>query len=256
AISFSNNKFILTTDADCEVPEKWLQEFDEFLQKNSVKMLAGPVKIAFPKKGFLKLFQELDFLSLQAASIGSFGIEKAFLCNGANLCYEKESFLKLNGFEGNEHFAGGDDIFLLEKFETAGMKTAFLKSKSAVVSTSAQLTIKSLFSQRIRWAGKTSAVDGIGKWVGLIVFLMNFSLILGLFLVLFGILQTEVFFIFFLLKFNVDFILIYRSAIFFEKENIMKNYFWCSFLYPFFCTAVVFLSLIPGFYWKGRHFSK
>lgn len=262
AILISKNQFIVTTDADCEVPEKWLNQFNEFLQKNPVKMIAGPVKAtsSSPKAGgknsFLKIFQELDFLSLQSATMGGFGIGKAFLCNGANLCYEKESFLNVNGFEGNENFAGGDDVFLLQKFKNARLKTAFLKSKRAVVSTSAQKNIRTLFSQRIRWAGKTSAVGGIGKWVGIIVFLMNFGLVIGSLFALFGSFPQKFLLFFFVLKFNVDFIFIYKSAEFFGMEKSMKNYIWCSFLYPFFSSAVVFLSFFSGFQWKGRHFRK
>jgi hypothetical protein len=38
------------------------------------------------------------------------------LCNGANLAYKKTVFTELNGFQGNENIASGDDIFLFEKF--------------------------------------------------------------------------------------------------------------------------------------------
>jgi hypothetical protein len=33
-------------------------------------------------------FQQLDLASLQGATIGSFGIGKGFMCNGANLAYK------------------------------------------------------------------------------------------------------------------------------------------------------------------------
>ena len=63
-------------------------------------------------------------------------------------------------------------------------------------------------------------------------------------------------FLMFLFKFNLDFILIYKGAIFFEGEKQMKNYFWCSFLYPFFVSAVGIVSLFSGFSWKGRQFRR
>jgi hypothetical protein len=60
-------------------------------------------------------FQQLDLTSLQGATIGSFGLNKAFMCNGANFAYTKSLFEKLNGFDGNNKIASGDDVFLLQK---------------------------------------------------------------------------------------------------------------------------------------------
>ena len=68
-----------------------------------------------PKKDFLSAFQNLDFLSLQGATIGSFGINQPFMCNGANFAYSKQFFKELNGFQGNETIASGDDVFLLQR---------------------------------------------------------------------------------------------------------------------------------------------
>ena len=111
------------------------------------------------KRAFLKGFQQLDFFSLQAATIGGFGAKIPFLCNGANLCYEKAAFRRVKGFTGNHKIASGDDIFLLEKFDKEGLKTAFLKGKAAIVSTLPQASVGELVDQRIRWAGKTSATQ-------------------------------------------------------------------------------------------------
>ena len=109
-------------------------------------------------------------------TIGGFGIKKPFMCNGANLCYSKEIFHELNGFEGNNHLASGDDIFLLEKmFKHFPKKTKYLKSDKALIITSAEPTLKKLFQQRIRWASKsTSYSNRFTKIVGLIVLLTIF----------------------------------------------------------------------------------
>ena len=88
----------------------------EFSKVNNSVMMVGPVSYNILKHSFLENFQLLDFLSLQAATLGGFGIKKPFLCNGANLAYKKTVFTKLNGFQGNENIASGDDIFLFEKF--------------------------------------------------------------------------------------------------------------------------------------------
>ena len=260
AIQNSGYEYILTTDADCKVPENWLLQFGSYIEKTGAKMVAGPVAIDAGKKGktdFLKIFQEIDFLSLQGATIGGFGVDIPFLCNGANLCYEKESFRKVNGFFGNDTIASGDDIFLLEKFQKAGFKTEFLKSKEAIVTTAPQQGLHSLTSQRIRWAAKTSIYNNsFSKAVGIVVFLMNLLLLVGFIAVVSGVFPQKTFLMFFLVKFNVDFLLIYKTSIFFRREKLMKNYFWCSFLYPVFSSYVGVLSLFKGYSWKGREFKK
>src|SRR5690606_21151314 len=99
---------------DCVVPENWLLTFDNYIQKHEVAMLAGAASYEC-KNSFLHHFQQLDLLSLQGATIGSFGIKKAFMCNGANFAYKKSLFEKINGFEENNTIASGDDVFLLQK---------------------------------------------------------------------------------------------------------------------------------------------
>ena len=162
AIRAAAHDFILTTDADCNLPENWLQELSTRIDQTAATVVAGPVRIArteVSKRGFLdnllESFQELDFFSLQAETVGGFGVNIPFMCNGANFCYKKTAFWKVNGFEGNSDIASGDDIFLLGKFKKAGFKTSFLKSAGAMVTTPPQPNLPALLSQRIRWAAKT-----------------------------------------------------------------------------------------------------
>ena len=96
--------WVITTDADCIVHENWLLTFDNYIQENNISMLAGAVTYEC-ENSFLHHFQQLDLTSLQGATIGSFGIKKAFMCNGANFAYKKSLFEKLNGFEGNDKIA-------------------------------------------------------------------------------------------------------------------------------------------------------
>lgn len=259
-ISAAKNDFIVTTDADCLLPQKWLQEFNSRLMATGAKFLAGPVMISRKegsKSSFLELFQEIDFLSLQLATMGGFGVKQPFMCNGANLCFEKASFLELNGYDGNDYISSGDDIFLLEKFRKRGFKIGFLKRKEATILTKAQQNLKALLQQRIRWAAKTGATKGFfGKFVGLLVLLMNLSLVLAFFAAVFKLFPPGIFLFLFLLKFNIDFILIYSCADFFGNERVLKNYFWCSIVYPFFSSYVAMRALFGGYSWKGRHFKK
>ncbi len=191
-ISLALHPWIVTTDADCIVPKNWLISFDNLIRQQASKMIVAPVGYE-AQTGFLHKFQALDFLSLQGTTMGIFGLKKnkfnqPFLCNGANLCYKKESFIQVNGYYGNEHIASGDDVFLLEKMIAKfPQEVQFIKTKDAIVLTGSKNTLRELLQQRVRWASKTVAFDHpFGKLVGVLVFLANFSLLLGMFLAIIG----------------------------------------------------------------------
>ena len=114
AISEIKNEWIITTDADCRVQQNWLLAFDNCIQHSSFQMVASAVSV-IKTKGFLNYFQFVDLLSLQGTTIGSFGIDEPFMCNGANFAYKKSFFNELKGFAGNDNLASGDDVFLLQK---------------------------------------------------------------------------------------------------------------------------------------------
>ncbi|MGI9533279.1 glycosyltransferase family 2 protein [Lutimonas sp.] len=259
-IHAAQHEWIITTDADCTVPKNWLLAFDKAIEKQDPNLLVAPVtyKVA---KGFLHKFQSLDFISLQGITMGMFGLSnhkniEPFLCNGANLCYRKKSFLDVNGFSGNKDLASGDDVFLLEKMQTQfPEKVHFLKAVDAIVYTSPKHTFNELIQQRVRWASKTSAYKHpFSKLVGLLVFLTNLSLITGFVLGLRGNISWLHFGFIFLLKFNVDFILLYKTSDFFEQKELMQSYFMSSLLYPFFTVLVVLLSFKNNFTWKERRY--
>ncbi len=220
-------------------------------------MIVAPVSY-YNNKSILQSFQALDILSLQSTTIGSFGLKKPFLCNGANLIYQKELFLSLNGFEGNTNIASGDDLFLMDKALSKFPKGLYyLKSRNVLVMTRPQLDFKSLLHQRIRWAGKMSAYNNsFGKIVGSIVLLMNSVLIIALCLALIDHLKWSIFSSLFMIKFIVDFILIRKSAVLFKQQSYLNGYALSSILYPFFSVLVVILTVFLNYKWKGRSFKK
>lgn len=257
AIDVAQNEWIITTDADCQLPEFWLNSFDEFIQKSHTKCIVAPVTY-LNKANFLNKFQLLDILSLQGATMGGFGIHKPFLCNGANFGYQKTVFQSLNGFEGNDTIASGDDIFLLEKIEKSYPKEShYLKCENAIVTTKPQDSWQALCSQRIRWAAKTSAYNnGFGKLTGFVVLLMNGFLILTGILYITLMLDTKVLLCVWTLKFSVDFLLIYKTASFFNQRTVLASYLVAFILYPFFSVYIAISSLFTGYTWKNRTFKK
>jgi cellulose synthase/poly-beta-1,6-N-acetylglucosamine synthase-like glycosyltransferase len=256
AIQYVKTDWVITTDADCIVPQNWLLTFDNYVQENSVSMLSGPVTYTCGNS-FLDHFQQLDLTSLQGATIGSFGVNRGFMCNGANFAYKKSLFESLNGFEGNDKIASGDDVFLLQKaFEKFPQEVHYLKAEEAIVITKPTENWKALFYQRVRWAAKTSSYRStFGRFLGLIVFLGNLSFVIGFFLLLFGIFLYPIFVLFTFCKFLIDFVLLYNANQFLAQNRI-KSLLLSSLFYPFFSSTVALYSLFGSYEWKDRQFRK
>jgi len=259
AIEKAQFDWIITTDADCLLPELWLSNFSAFALEYNPKMIVGPVMYTVKNFSFLEHFQILDFLSLQGATVGSFGVNKPFLCNGANLAYEKETFIEVDGFQGNDSMASGDDIFLFEKFHKRYPdRINFLKSKSSIVYTHAVKTWKGLIQQRMRWAAKSSSYNlQFGKLVGFTVLLMNLAVIISLIMIFVSKDNSYYFLIIFLFKIGVDATLIHKTSQFYRGKNEkIKDFVFGSLLYPFFSSYIVLKTLTGKYTWKGREFRK
>lgn len=257
AIKKATNNWIITTDADCKLPKYWLDSFDEYIQKTNAICIAAPVNYE-SQNSLLSQFQVLDILSLQGATIGGFGIGQPFMCNGANFAYKKSVFFSISGFNGNTDIASGDDIFLLEKVnKTYPKHLHYLKCKQAIVTTQPQSTWQDLLEQRIRWAAKTTAYNNwYGKLTGFVVLLMNLLLVTALALLLAGFVNFRVMLCLAFIKFNIDLLLIFKSALFSNQEKILKSYLSSFIIYPFFSIYAGCLSLFLGYKWKGRYFKK
>lgn len=254
AMQVVKNDWIITTDADCVVKENWLTAFDNYIQLQDVSMIAGAVTYDC-ENSFLHYFQQLDLASLQGATIGSFGLKKGFMCNGANFAYTKFFFQELNGFDGNDTIASGDDVFLLQKaMARFPEKVHYLKSQNIIVTTKPLSDWNSLFYQRVRWASKTSSYQSsFGKGLGLIVLGGNLVWVLGVGFWALGFIPLPNIVLLSLSKFVVDAVLIYKANHFLTKTSV-RYLILGSLLYPFFSVSVALYSLVGKYEWKGRRF--
>ena len=256
AIPIVKNEWIITTDADCTMNKNWLLILDNFIQKNTVEMVVGAV-VYKTKNNWFHHFQQLDLLSLQATTIGSFGIGKPFMCNGANFAYTKKFFNELGGFGGINDKASGDDVFLLQKaVQNNPDKIAYLKNPGFIVKTKPENNLFKLFMQRVRWASKTTSYKNTyAKLLAVAVLLMNLSLVIGFALWTFDNFNWQILLGVFFVKYSIDSILLYQSNGYLRKGKFLLP-FASSLLYPIFSSLVGIYSLFGSFKWKGRTFSK
>ena len=256
AIPIIKHEWIVTTDADCVVNENWLLTLDNFIQKNNSEMVVGAV-IYKSKNNWFHHFQQLDLMSLQGTTIGSFGIEKPFMCNGANFAYTKKIFQQISGFNGINNKASGDDVLLLQKaLKTHSDKVSYLKNTDSIVTTKPENDLYKLFMQRVRWASKTSSYNDVySKLLAVVVLAMNVALVAGFGLWIANFLNWKTLLIVFSIKYLVDYILLIKSNNYLQKGNFFLPL-ASSLVYPVFCSLVGIYSLFGSFSWKGRNFKK
>lgn len=253
AIAQSKYEWIVTTDADCIVPQNWLSLFDAYIQKKNRVFVAAPVMFSC-SNSFLNIFQCLDFISLQGITAASVYASAHSMCNGANLAYKKSAFYEVNGFKNADHIASGDDMLLMHKMKIKyPEKIGYLFSDKAIVATAPMPDWKSFLNQRIRWASKaTSYKDNKVFLVLLLVYFLNLSLFI-LFIVCFF---APKFFVAWLLlmisKVLFELPFMYKAAKFFSLQKLML---WFVIMQPFHVLYTVisgWLGKFGTYKWKGR----
>ena len=179
AIKSSNSKLIITTDADCIVPQNWLNEIAVFYNIDEPKMIIAPVVLSY-KNNIFEKFQALEFYSLIGTTASTAFLNAPIMCNGANLIYERSVFNELGGFDNNKNIFSGDDVFFMFKLnEHYPNSIKFLNSINATVKTNACDNISDFINQRIRWASKTKYYNNFNIfYTGFIVLFINIILLL------------------------------------------------------------------------------
>ena len=243
-IAQSHGELIVTTDADCVAGQGWLIAINDFYQQTSAKCFAAPVRIE-PGKTFLSIFQSIDFLVLQGITAGAVHGKIHMMCNGANFIYEKNAFYEVNGFVGIDKIPSGDDMLLMHKiYEKNPTKVHYLKSKDAIITTSAAESWKAFFMQRIRWASKSGHYqDKKIMYILAAVYLYNVFFLLSLVMVLVLEKGLVLWFAFLLLKILLEFPFVQVVARFFGLQKLL----W---YFPFMQPMHILYTIIAG--WLGK----
>ncbi len=253
AIGKSSGDWIITTDADCIVPVKWLINLDNFIQDKKPVLIAGPVK--FINTGsFVSIFQCLDFLGLQGITAASVSSGMHSMCNGANLAYAKEAFYAVNGFKGIDNVASGDDMLLMHKIgKNFPGRIEYIFSKENIVSTDPMPDWKSLINQRIRWASKSENYDDKSiLWVLVIVYLYNVMLTVLPVLGLWNIFFLHAVIVLVLFKIIAELLLLFPVAAFYNEKKMLG---WFPIMQPLhivYSVTVGWLGKFGSYQWKGR----
>ncbi|WNJ20151.1 glycosyltransferase [Pontibacter sp. G13] len=252
-ISFANGEIILQTDADCVMGPSWVRSMVAYFGANTA-FVAGPVQLTYEYRMF-EILQALELIGLTAIAGGSMAAGKPNMCNGANLGYRKSVFKEVNGFEGIDHVASGDDELLLQKIHRLGKyEIRYARHRKAIVRTGALDSWEGLKRQRIRWVSKARHyVDRKVNRIQMLSYLGFWSFPIG-FLLGFWWPQAWVWTAgIALVKGLADYALMYQSAKFFHKLHLLRHFALLQLVYvPYVIWIGIAGNFSKSYYWKGR----
>jgi glycosyltransferase involved in cell wall biosynthesis len=252
-IEHATGELIITTDADCIVPNNWLQCIDGFYKKTNAALIVMPVQF-LQAPTMLSIFQSLDFITLQGITGASVFKNMHSMCNGANLAYTKKVFNQVQGFKGIDTIASGDDMLLMHKiFALYPHKIKYLKTPEVIVKTPPAATITDFFNQRIRWASKADNYDDKRIFAVLIlVYALNVWLVLLGFASFFNVEVLQLFGVILLLKTIVELIFLVPVAHFFSSKKLLWYFPLAQPFHIVYTVIAGWLGKFGSYSWKGR----
>lgn len=254
AMNNANGEWIITTDADCRMDKQWISTIMQCAGDVRLQMVLAPVIFGREKSIFGQL-QELEFMSLMAASAGAANIGLPIMCNGANLAYRKNAFKEINSYAEDRKFASGDDMFLMMKIrKTFGSPAIrFVQSPSAIVTTPAATTLSAFVNQRIRWVSKSRGYRDSGVLItSALVYAFSLFTLISLLAWAFGYIGPIVAVTFLSVKLLVDFPLMAAYSRFANRSHLLLWYVPMQFIYLVYITLIGTFGNVFHYHWKGR----
>ena len=252
-VKMAKGSLIVTTDADCIVSTKWLSGIATCYEKYDPYFIAAPVSF-YRENNLFKIFQSLDFLTMQGITGGAVYKKFQCLCNGANLAYKKEIFYEVGGFKGIDQIASGDDMLLMHKiFSVYPDKVMFLKNKEVIVQTKPMESISGFLNQRVRWASKADKYkDKKITWVLILVYLFNVFLFITSIYTIFNPFYLTYCLLMWIIKILVEIIFIYPVSEFFNRKKLLFYFIPLQPFHVFYIIVSGWLGKFGNYIWKGR----
>lgn len=246
------NELIITTDADCRLGVNWLKTIAAFYLQHKPSMLVGPVLYDIGK-GIFKKLQALEFMSLVGSTAGAIGIKKPIMANGANLAFEKKTYLEHVDRVINSS-TSGDDVFLLHAIKKENNnEIRYIKSVEAAVYTEPAKNLADFINQRGRWVSKSKYYDDRDTiLIAITVFSINLLVVVLLISTLLNSKFLNFLIIVYCVKTIVDFPILFSVARFYKQSKLLKWLIPLQIIYPFYVVLSSIYGLIGDVNWKDR----
>ena len=244
-IASSNGEIIVSTDADCRVPSRWVSSMTE-----TVIMYPGIV-IGYSKinedSSYFSAYQTLDFLGIMSSNAGFSRI--GFPCSGSgqNLAYRKKDFEAIQGFNSVKNEISGDDMYLVQTID-ALIGSYCNTDESSFVTTKAETTISGFLNQRTRWSSNSrkNSKTNLQLFLFLLTALIfNSSILISLFLI-----PTTIWIYFFSTKMVMELIVLKLGGKIFKTKIKLVSFIIWSVVQPIYIPYIAILGFKNKFLWK------
>jgi cellulose synthase/poly-beta-1,6-N-acetylglucosamine synthase-like glycosyltransferase len=252
AVSASASEWIITTDADIEIPSnEWLSCMMAHAVKD-VNMLCGPViYTAQREKRLFDAVAELESVGLMAIAVA--GIESGYpiFCNGANLAFRKSAFEKVNGYMGAMSTMSGDDTALMLKLAPQAVR--FVRDKKVVVIAVPPADGIGFIRQHQRWASKIpTCLSGITLFISVAAWMAHAGFLMCAIGAIVGTIDRFVFISIWTSTGFVEYMLLKAAG---EPYDRRISSVLILMLQPIYALAVTVIGITAVFLpyrWKGR----
>jgi glycosyltransferase involved in cell wall biosynthesis len=171
AVKRVNTPYFLTLDADVTFNTNYFQKIQQLPLADLIIL-----PVVMKGKSWIGKFGAFEFMKLQTINFIADQIWRPIMSSGANLLVQKAAYETVNKLENHQQFLSGDDQFLLKGMRDHKKSISVIDSNKFSVYTTAPNDLRSLTDQRLRWAGKSKAVnDWFANFIGL--FLITFQII-------------------------------------------------------------------------------
>lgn len=245
---------IVTTDGDCRLGDRWLEVVNRHFQKDDIIMAFGGVAIG-QGGGLFTDMQAIEFSSLIGSGAAAWAWGYPIFCNGANLAFRKLAFEEVKGYDGNTRIASGDDEFLMRKVVARYSEgLIFMGDASAVVRTQPAASVRDLFRQRIRWAGKWKHNTSLHtKLLAVYIYLVQIVFIITMALLFFG--DSDIRIVagsLLIIRFTAEASFLRRVCRFLNVQWRWLAFSGLQVVYPLYVVVVGLFSNFITVRWKGR----
>ncbi len=232
AVSGAESEYVWLLDDDVNGARECWERLSETALDNA-DMYILPLCMTDGGGRLIERLQQLEYAGIQTLTMLTAEKGRAVMCSGANLLVKRRCWLE-SWQDLHTEIPSGDDMFLLESFKRRGLK---IETLPLTVTIEPQPTLRGLFRQRMRWAGKApSYTDKDIRRCGMAVVLLN----------LFSVLVPPVW----LLKLLMELSILRRACQRYPFTIIRHSFFHAillSLLYPWY----MLVCLLGGI--AGRH---
>ncbi len=151
-IQEAKTEYIWTLDSDVQLLNFDSIRFQEFQNNLKEDLVILPVIMKTGKR-LLAILQSNEWRYMQWLTKHSARLKMPMMCNGANLIFKRAVFLQHINI--HKSVSSGDDLFLMSQIIKSKGNIGLNWKGFVDVTITPVNTLKEVFAQRIRWAGKT-----------------------------------------------------------------------------------------------------